>query len=84
MPDCPLIKLLNRKYEDCYFYLNVEDDWIELLYSNQKYQTNEKFLDEVFDMCFRFLTEDEMWKLATCYDLNDEIPEEYKTKGDIK
>lgn len=65
---------LREEYNDSEFYIKSSKDEIEILYSNEKYINDDKFLDNIYDIASEFLSEDELWNLVISYDLFNERP----------
>lgn len=64
---------LSEEFPDSNFKVICSDEEIEVLYSNRDYLNDSSFLDEVLDLASEFLDENEILKLVTTYDLNNEI-----------
>lgn len=67
-------KELKKKYENCNFCIIETNDFFKILYDDINLLEDEKFSDEVFEICFKILEEDKMWKLTIVYDALKEIP----------
>ena len=64
---------LKQMYSTSEFKIVEQNDNIEIFYNDKSLKDNEKFMDDVIDICEKYLTEDDLWRIAILYDYLDEI-----------
>lgn len=64
---------LKKMYTSSDFKVVEQNDNIEIFYSDKLLKDNEKFMDDVFDVCEMYLNEDDLWKITVLYDYLNEI-----------
>lgn len=64
-----LIKILNKKY-DCDFNFKNHTYELILSYDDIKYKSDYNFVDEILNICYKYLCKNDCWKLTICYKSN--------------
>ena len=78
-----VVEFLENKYKGTKFYFIINEYLVELLYDNTDYKNDDDFCGQIFEECSRFLSEDDLCKLAVAYDFISRIPKqplEYSVK----
>lgn len=65
---------LKTIYTDSDFKVVEQNDNIEVFYNDENLQDNEQFIDKVFEVCEKYLKEDDLWRIAVLYDYLKELP----------
>lgn len=64
---------LREKYKTSNFKIVEQNDNIEIFYDDKELKDNEKFMDFVFDVCEKYLKDDDLWRIAILYDYLGEL-----------
>jgi hypothetical protein len=65
---------LKTIYKDSDFKVVEQNSNIEIFYNDEKLQDNEQFIDKVFEVCKKYLEEEDLWRIAVLYDYLRELP----------